>query len=310
LPIESPLTSTVNPPWQTLPLTTCEEIDSAVQLVPASSFSIDQLVAAYNQTRVDYLVPMPMNAARLAEYIHVYDVDLDRSQVAVEGDQILGLAMLGVRPGCVWITRLGVLPIKRRRGVGEALVRALLAAADELLINCICLEVIKHNTPAHTLFLKLGFTETRELLILRRPPGPPVEIPTAEVDWLNRTEALALLDARTTSPAWTNETRSLANLENIAGLSLKLSDGTMGWLIFERQKFILSHFSMLTTQGDSVALGRASLAHLYQRYPDLDTDAENIPVDDPHLPAFFDNRFVEAFRRIEMYRLAPYNNRY
>src|SRR5450756_913907 len=101
LPIESPHTSAANPPWQTAPLMTTEEIDTSLQLVPASSFSIHQLVAAYNQTRVDYLVPMPMNAARLAEYIHVYDVDLDRSQVAVEGDQILGLAMLGVRPGRV-----------------------------------------------------------------------------------------------------------------------------------------------------------------------------------------------------------------
>jgi hypothetical protein len=85
-------------------------------------------------------------------------------------------------------------------------------------------------------------------------------------------------------------------------LSLRLSDGTTGWLVFERQLFILSHFSLLTLQGDSVALGRALLAHLYQRYPDLDTHTENIPVDDPHLPAFFDSRFVESFRRIEMYK--------
>jgi len=302
LPIGLLPTSTANPRQQTPLLMTSERIDSSIQFIPASFFSIDQLVAAYNQTRVDYLVPMPMNAARLAEYIHIYDVDLDRSQVAVEDDQILGLAMLGVRPNRTWITRLGVLPIKRRHGVGEVLMRALLDATDQLGINCTCLEVIKNNTPAHTLFLKLGFTETRELLILRRPPGPPVEIPTAEVGWLDRTEAMALLGTRTTLPAWTNETPSLAHLENIAGLSLSLPDGTTGWLVFERQKLILSHFIMLTSQGDSVALGRALLAHLYQRYPDLDTHAENIPVDDPHLPAFFDTRFVESFRRIEMYK--------
>ncbi len=161
-----------------------EEIDPSIQLIPASSFSIDQLVAAYNQTRVDYLVPMPMNAARLAEYIHIYDVDLERSRVAVAGDQILGLAMLGVRPNHTWITRLGVLPARRRRGVGEALMRALLEAAEQLRINYTCLEVIKHNTPAHTLSLKLGFTETRELLILRRPPGPPAEISAMQACWL------------------------------------------------------------------------------------------------------------------------------
>src|SRR5512143_4199625 len=83
LPLESPPTSIANP---LLPIS--EEIDAAMQLVPASSFSIEQLVAAYNQTRVDYLVPMPMNAARLAEYIHMYDVDLDHSRVAVDGEQI------------------------------------------------------------------------------------------------------------------------------------------------------------------------------------------------------------------------------
>jgi ribosomal protein S18 acetylase RimI-like enzyme len=302
LPNESPPTSLTDLCWQTSPLLTAEVIDSSLQLVPASSFSIHQLVDAYNQTRVDYLVPMPMNAARLAEYIHIYNVDLDHSQVAVDGDQILGLAMLGVRPGRAWITRLGVLPVKRRRGVGEALMRALLDTAHRLRISCTCLEVIKHNTPAHTLFLKLGFVETRELLILRRPPGPPAEIPAAEISWLERAEALALLETRPASPAWTNETCSLANIENILGLSLRLPDGSTGWLVFERQKFVLSHFVMLTSRGNSVALGRALLAHLYQRYPDLDTHAENIPVDDAHLPAFLGTRFVESFRRIEMTR--------
>jgi ribosomal protein S18 acetylase RimI-like enzyme len=245
---------------------------------------------------------MPMNAARLAEYIRVYDVDLDRSWVAVDGDQILGLAMLGVRPDRTWITRLGVLPVKRRRGTGEALMRALLDATNELGLGCTCLEVIKHNIPAHTLFRKLGFIETRELLILRRPPGPPAEVPAAEVEWLDRAAALALLNTRPTTPAWTNEMPSLAHLEHIAGLSLRLPDGTTGWLVFERQMFILSHFSMLTLQGDSAALGRALLAYLYQRYPELDTHTENIPVDDPYLPTFLDTRFVESFRRIEMYR--------
>ncbi len=302
MPIESPPTSTTELSSQTSPLSTLEAVSPPVQLLPASSFSIHQLVAAYNQTRVDYLVPMPMNAARLAEYIRIYDVDLDHSWVAVDGDQILGLAMLGVRPGRTWITRLGVLPVKRRRGTGEALIRALLCSTDQLQIDWTCLEVIKHNTPAHTLFLKLGFVETRELLILRRPPGPPTEVPAAEVEWLDRAAALALLNSHPTTPAWTNEIPSLAHLNDVAGLSLHLPDGTTGWLVFERQLLILSHFILQTLHGDPVTLGQALLAYLYQRYPDLDTHTENIPVDDPHLPAFFNSRFVESFRRIEMHR--------
>ena len=55
-----------------------------MKIVPASHYTFEQLTEAYNQTRVDYLVPMPMNVARLREYAHAYDVDLDGSCVAVD----------------------------------------------------------------------------------------------------------------------------------------------------------------------------------------------------------------------------------
>lgn len=43
-------------------------------LVPANHYTIEQLAGFYNETRVDYMVPMPMNEDRLAEYIHDFDV--------------------------------------------------------------------------------------------------------------------------------------------------------------------------------------------------------------------------------------------
>ena len=95
------------------------------KLLPASEFTIDELTAAYNQTRVDYLVPMPLNSARLQEYIDIYDIDMGRSVVAIDGEQMLGINMIGAREGCSWITRLGVLPVKRRQGTGEAMSRHL-----------------------------------------------------------------------------------------------------------------------------------------------------------------------------------------
>src|ERR1051326_8900364 len=93
---------------------------TTLQLIPASHFTIEQLTAIYNQTRVDYLVPMPMNAARLLEYIQTYDIDLEHSLVALQHDQLLGVAMLGVRNDRAWITRLGVIPTTRRTGVGRS----------------------------------------------------------------------------------------------------------------------------------------------------------------------------------------------
>ena len=281
--------------------------DTTFDLVPGSRFTIEQLTAAYNNTRVDYLVPLPMNAARLADYIRQYDVDLDRSVVVVAEGEMVGLGMLGVRPRRAWITRLGVLPVMRRRGIGRAMADALLAVARRTDVDETILEVIANNTPASHLFLSCGFRETGELLVLRRPPGPPAQPPPGEARWLKRAEALALLDRRSARPSWLNEAESLQHAANLRGLMVNLPGGDRGWLVFQEERFrsfplMLSHLAPQTDRGDPVVVGRALLTHLYQRFPDLDTQAENIPAGDPHVPAFFALGYVEAFRRIEMHR--------
>lgn len=292
-----------------------------LHLAPASDFSIEQLTNAYNQTRVDYVVPMPMNASRLAEYIQMYAVDLERSFVALAEGEMLGLGMLGVRPGRSWITRLGVLPTKRRTGAGRAIVEKMLTLSEAAGLAYTQLEVIKNNTPAYELFLHIGFKPTREFLVLRRPPGPSTVPALGTIRDLNRDEALshvrriheaamagAMLDYRRQS--WITEPASLAATEAVQGLEVSLPNGAQGVLVFEVEKLrqfpkLLSHLVMCTDASEAQALGQALLAHLYGRYPRLDTQAENIAADDPHLPAFFALGFIESFRRIEMFRPCP-----
>lgn len=270
-------------------------------LIPASHFSIEELTYAYNQTRVDYMVPMPMNAQRLAEYVHHYDVDMERSAVAMDGEEMLALGMLGVRPGCSWITRLGVLPVRRRAGVGESLMRHMLAHSDQLHLPRCILEVIKGNTPAHQLFLKCGFYQTRELLVMRRPPGSPHFYPLSHQHWMSQSEALAFLASHPTPQAWTNHPETFLHAGDVQGLQVELN-GNRGWMIFRRQKFLLSHFVMHTEAGDPYVVGRELLGHLHQKFPVMDTYIENIEEQDPHLPALQEAGYIEAFRRLEMYR--------
>lgn len=277
-----------------------------VKLIPASQFTLDELTGIYNQTRVDYMVPMPMNAARLAEYISVYDVDLEHSLVAMQGDELRGVAMLGVREGRAWITRLGVIPTTRRSGVGEALMVGLLEQAEKLNIQFDMLEVIKNNKPAHTLFLKLGFYEIGELLVLRRSPViPPTDPVVADAQRLDRHEALTLVGRDRGTQPWTNQSESLFNAREVSGLHLTLADGSRGWLVYQRQKFTLTRFIYKTEVGDPVKLAYAFLSHLHHQYPRLDTHIENIQINDPHLPAFYQMGYVESFRRIEMWRGTP-----
>jgi ribosomal protein S18 acetylase RimI-like enzyme len=276
-----------------------------IKLLPASHFSIDDLTAIYNQTRVDYMVPMPMNATRLREYISVYDVDLEHSLVAMQGDDLRGVAMLGVREGRAWITRLGVIPTTRRNGVGEALMTGLIEQAERLNIQFDMLEVIKNNTPAHTLFHKLGFYEVGELLVLRRSPMPPPAPVIADARRLERAESLILVGRDRGTQPWTNQSESLVNASEISGLYLTLADGSRGWLVYQRQKFTLTRFIYKTETGDPVKMAYAFLSHLHHQYPRLDTQLENIQVNDPHLPAFYEMGYVESFRRIEMWRGTP-----
>lgn len=277
-----------------------------IKLIPASQFTTAQLTEIYNQTRVDYLIPMPMNEARLIEYIHTYDVSLEHSLVAMQDDHLLGVAMLGLRQDRTWLTRLGVIPNTRRGGVGTALCEGFLEESEKLGIPFQMLEVIKNNVPAHSLFLKLGFYEVGELLVLRRSPIiPPPDPVIADAQRLERVEALDLVSMDRGTQPWTNQSESLSNATEVSGLRLTLVDGSTGWLVYQRQKFLLTRFAFKTESGSPVEMARAFLSHIHHQYPRLDTHLENIQVRDPHLPAFYNSGYVESFSRIEMWRGSP-----
>ena len=274
-------------------------------LVPASQFSIQTLTDAYNQTRVDYMVPMPLNAARLAEYIRIYDVDMERSVVAMNEKQVLGINLIGIRQGHSWVTRLGVLPVKRRQGTGEGMTRYLLEKSHQVEHKRIILEVIKNNVPAHTLFNKLGFYETRELLIMRRPPNGDYLTPQAQIDWLESSAAIDLLADYPRPLAWINQPETYINAGDAVGIRCELPEGHRGWMIFRKGKYYLTHFVLHTEAGEPIKVAQALLSNLHNQFPILDTHIENIAEDDPHLPIFRDFGYLEAFRRIEMYRDTP-----
>ncbi len=275
--------------------------NSSVKFLPASQFSWQELTDAYNQTRIDYIVPMPMSVARLQEYVRNYDVNLDASVVAIEEGQILGLAMLGVRPRHTWPTRVGVLPVCRQHGTGRFLMEYLIDQSLRLDADYVILEVIKGNESAHKLFRKLGFRETRDLLVLRRPPDTPaIHVDPYAVEPLNYQQILERLRQRHSLPSWLDETPSLERAGNLAGLQVELENGDWGWIVYQNTIFQLCHLTLQTEAGDPRQVGRALLHALHTRHPAQDTNTENAPADDPHLPAMRDLNYLEAFRRIEM----------
>jgi len=269
--------------------------------VPASLFNFEQLAAIYNEARVDYIVPMPMNAPRMEAYVREHDVDLNASVVALNRDDApIGLGMLGLRGARGWITRLGVMPAHRGHHSGEFIMRTLLQNAVERAAARLQLEVIIGNEPAYRLFLKLGFQPVRELRVIRRPPGRPnpgLPAPDAVIVPLRPDEIAPYLNSRTPGAAWIEETRSILHAGKLKGFAVQLPSGQGGWMIFQCTLFQLAHF-VLSTEDEDTAY--ALLHSLHQQYPAQDTKVENIPADDPLWPVFQRIGYVEAFRRIEM----------
>jgi hypothetical protein len=217
------------------------------------------------------------------------------------GDRILGLAMLGVRSGHTWITRLGVLPVKRRMGTGQALMEYLIDQSRRLGVDYILLEVIKNNVPAQQLFLKLGFRALRELLIIRRPPGPPpMDVGCYSAQALGYHQAEELLHQRRSVPSWLDETPSLKNAGSLAALRVELETGDRGWLVYQQTVFQLGRLVLQTEAGDPHKVARALIHALHTRHPAQDTKSENLPLTDPHWPALQEMGYIESFRRTEM----------
>ncbi len=289
-----------------------------IELIPASRYTFEELAEGYNQARADYLVPMPMSARRLAEYVHDYDVSLDSSVVAVLGEVVLGMCMLGIRGERGWVTRLGVLPDSRRHHIGQRLVEHCIHQARSRALAELYVEVIEGNAPAHALFLRLGFEETQKLLILRRPPGPPSEGPTAAVHsdanvsegaitWLDEKQTLLRAAARTERPAWTNQTETLANNGHIRGLHIaEHATGLSGWVCYEETPLHLRRVMIAPGDpcdqagADCTPLAYALLHALHARFPALDAIAENTPANASYINAFYAQGYVESFARIEM----------
>ena len=278
-----------------------------IEILPADRFTIEELTELYNQTRVDYLVPMPMNSNRLNEYIHDFDVDLYQSCVARDGDgNVLGLSMLGFRNQIAWITRLGVLPSTRRTGAGSALMDCMLENADKLGAKETHLEVIKNNEPAYRLFLKKGFVETGTYLVMRHAPRPREDTIRGDTMWLSFDAALEKLKTYPRHLTWINAYESMRNSPNTEGLHITLPNGGSGWLVYRNTRFTLrstlSHLIMHTEQGDPYEVAIQLLWRLHTRYPHHDTYAENIHENDPHLSAFQFIGYFTNFSRIEMRR--------
>lgn len=272
-------------------------------LVPASTYDFAALAEIYNDTRVDYIVPMPMNAARMREYVTAYDVSLESSFIVLdETRQPVGLGMLGIREHRAWITRLGVLPSQRGKGLGQALMDAMREAAWSNGCDLIQLEVIAGNAPARRLFVLNGFVDVRDLLVVRRPPRTgqtaPLIDPAITITPIAADDIAGVLATRTDTPSWLDESSSLIKWGKLRGYEAIDPNGYRSWVVYHAGTLQLSHFAF----GDFITekMARTLIFAVHAAHPQNDTKIENLPANSPYWPVMQSLGYIPTFTRQEM----------
>jgi len=96
--------------------------------------------------------------------------------VAVDGDRVAGYVGSQTVLGESDMMNLAVHPDYRRRGIGEALVLALMETLKARGSHCLTLEVRASNFPARSLYEKLGFQTVGRRKSYYRSPREDAEI--------------------------------------------------------------------------------------------------------------------------------------
>lgn len=141
------------------------------QVVPASRLPFADLVALFGRAYEGYSVPMHVDEAMLRMMIEVNDEDLDSSVVLLDGAEPVAVALLAVRAPLGWVGGMGVPASHRRRGLGRAVMEALISNARARGLREVWLEVLEQNDSARALYDRLGFREERRVEVWSIPPA-------------------------------------------------------------------------------------------------------------------------------------------
>lgn len=143
----------------------------ALRLVSARSLDPADLVQVFNLGFSDYLLPMVMDEAGLADHIACNDIDLASSGAAVDVDPV-AFALAARRGTESWIGGMGVAPAYRRSGLGARTLTAAIKAVAAEGVESVWLEVLEHNAAALALYEGMGFQRVRHLEVWSLSPDP------------------------------------------------------------------------------------------------------------------------------------------
>jgi ribosomal protein S18 acetylase RimI-like enzyme len=204
---------------------------------------LEQVTHAFNLAFTGYYLPMAQTPDGLAQMMRENDVRLEDSLVIYVNGVLAGVGLVGVREPRGWIAGMGVAPAWRGQRIGAQLLERLLSHMRVIGLRQAQLEVLDMNTPALTLYQRMGFRAVRSLLVYHGPLRFETLAPASRSGDRARTRPVAPRLAlkefaayHAVAPAWQRERASLERVRSALN-ALGLWEGAQlrAYLLFSQQ---------------------------------------------------------------------------
>ena len=270
-----------------------------------SDVNFETFTAAFNRAYSDYFTPIVMTPDSFRHLMDRDDLSLESSVAALDDGAVVGTGLLGIRGKQGWIGGMGVIPERRRQGIGYRMMCYLIDRARANGLTEVWLEVIEANRGAYALYDRLGFEAVRYLLILERDPEAslPDPVPAYLVIEHPVDTLLHYYDAFHDIPnCWQRARPSLMGLiPHIDGWAALDHERTAGYVLGWANSIDVRLVDLAAAPGPHrTAVARTLLAHLHQQNPYAYGAIYNVADDDPLLPAYEALDYTTSFRQIEM----------
>jgi ribosomal protein S18 acetylase RimI-like enzyme len=204
----------------------------ALRIISAAEVSLEQLAAAFTAAFAGYVYPMTLTVEQLSRRVRFEHLDIQRSLLAWDVDELVGMALLGLRGDAAWVGGFGITQMYRGRGLSHELMRALIIEARSFGATRLSLEVLRPNTAAIRLYERAGMHISRDLIISERTTDaaanarvqPLKEAPPSEL--LGHFHRLHLQSA-----AWQRDLASLLAMNGLRGLYLGERDNPQAYAL-------------------------------------------------------------------------------
>ncbi len=276
-----------------------------VRLVPASAFSLEVLADLNTRTFADYFYEVLVTPEEMSQFVRAEQLDLDRSPVLCVGDDLTGLALVGLRGSQAYCKGFGITAPFRGRGLAHALCLEMLNQARQAGARCLGLGVLRRNEAAVRTYRRAGLRVWRELLSFEwaSSDGPfPCRHESrrdgrSSIQPIEPAQALKHFDVlHTVAPTWHRDQPTLRVLPDLKGIALWDGPEPHAYILYQETGAGAVEIQDVASTGAQQA--GPLLATLQGAYAHI--ACSNEPAESPALAAFRGAGFRETWPRYEM----------